>query len=116
MPRREIGSTGTKNQILRYCRSRGGWWQATPVSPFGKSGLPDIIGCYKGYFVGIEVKHPKFKDPYSALSTDQLLTFKEIAAKGQGVILCANSLVVVEAALNVLDDPRWTGLYFQKGN
>jgi Holliday junction resolvase len=35
-----------------------GWWFKVHGSPFQKAGVPDIIGCYRGLFVAIELKMP----------------------------------------------------------
>jgi hypothetical protein len=100
MPRREIGSAGLKNQVLKYCRSRGGWWRAIPASPWGNAGLPDIIGCYRGYFIGIEVKHPNGQ---GKIRRAQELTLHQIfEADGLGVIV--DSLDQVVNLLNNVDE------------
>lgn len=45
-----------KDEIKRYLDSIGAW-QFTPyVAGFGKSGVPDIVFCWRGRFGGIEVK------------------------------------------------------------
>ena len=37
----------------------GGWWlNFHGGDPFMPRGIPDIIGCYKGRFVAIELKRP----------------------------------------------------------
>jgi len=36
----------------------GGWWIKVWGGPFQQGGLPDLFGCVKGYFIGIEVKIP----------------------------------------------------------
>lgn len=33
------------------------WWVKIPGGPF-LGNIPDILGCYRGRFVAIEVKHP----------------------------------------------------------
>jgi hypothetical protein len=58
-------------QILDYCRYRDLlFWRnqsgmiKTPAGgliKFGMTGSPDIIGCYKGFFVGVECKVGKNK-------------------------------------------------------
>ncbi len=58
-------------QILDYCRYRNLlFWRnqsgmiRTPtggVMKFGITGSPDIIGCYKGRFIGVECKVGKNK-------------------------------------------------------
>lgn len=45
-------------KILKTLKKRGGFWRKIHGGPFQESGLPDIIGCYQGKFVGFEVKQP----------------------------------------------------------
>ena len=47
-----------KKIIDRLTREVGGLWIKISAGPFQVAGLPDIIGCYKGRFFGIEVKLP----------------------------------------------------------
>jgi Holliday junction resolvase len=41
---------------MTWLKADGGWWMKIHGSPFQLAGVPDIIGCYKGHFVAIEVK------------------------------------------------------------
>jgi len=45
-----------KAKTLKRLRALGGWWYSTPRSRFGASGTPDIIGCFCGRFIGLELK------------------------------------------------------------
>lgn len=51
-----------ENQIKRYLdqlESKGkAWHMKVHGSMYQRSGVPDIIGCINGRFVGIEVKRP----------------------------------------------------------
>lgn len=38
-------------------RTRGGWARKIAGGP-SQAGLPDIIACYRGYFIGLETKLP----------------------------------------------------------
>lgn len=40
----------------------GGLWIKISAGPFQVAGLPDIIGCYKGRFYGLEAKVPGKED------------------------------------------------------
>lgn len=46
------------------------------------AGLPDIIGCYRGYFFALEVKEPSKRDNVSKI---QMKVQREIARAG-GVV------------------------------
>lgn len=43
-------------------KSRPGFWIKIHGGLFQATGLPDIIGCYKGRFYGLEVKLPGKED------------------------------------------------------
>lgn len=52
---------------------------------YGTSGIPDIICCYKGRFIGIEVKRPEGK-----VSKLQEITLRKIVTSG-GITIIAYS-------------------------
>ena len=46
-----------ENKIKKYLDNHGAWYiKYWAGSQFTKSGVPDILACVNGYFVGIEVK------------------------------------------------------------
>ena len=46
-----------ENKIKKYLESRGAWFvKYWAGAQYTKSGIPDILACINGYFVGIEVK------------------------------------------------------------
>ena len=48
-----------ENKIKKYLESRGAWFvKYWAGAQYTKSGIPDILACINGYFVGIEVKAP----------------------------------------------------------
>lgn len=47
-----------EEKIKRFLTSRGCWHVKFFANGFTKSGIPDILACVNGYFVGIEVKGP----------------------------------------------------------
>ena len=42
----------------RLAKEVGGFWFKVHGGPFQLAGLPDLIGCVRGRFVGIECKAP----------------------------------------------------------
>ena len=51
-----------ENKIKKYLESRGVWYlKYWAGAQYTKSGIPDILACINGYFVGIEVKAPNGK-------------------------------------------------------
>ena len=45
-----------ENKIKKYLESRGCWFVKYFANRMTKSGVPDILACVNGRFVGIEVK------------------------------------------------------------
>lgn len=45
-----------ENKVKKFLESQGAWHVKFFANSFTKSGIPDILACVNGYFVGIEVK------------------------------------------------------------
>lgn len=78
-----------ENKIKQFLQDEGCWfikyWSGSSSSgkTFTKEGIPDILCCCNGYFVGIEVKAPNGKP-----SLLQLHNLKKIdQAGGYGILL-----------------------------
>lgn len=50
-----------KKVVTRQLKERGAYYFYAATGGYGKSGVPDIIGCYDGLFFGIECKAGKNK-------------------------------------------------------
>ena len=86
------------NAILRYLRTLPEcfcWKQHG--SGYGSAGLPDIICCYRGRFVGLEVKQPGNK-----LTRLQEITLERIRA-AWGEAHMVTSVAEVKQILNSLE-------------
>lgn len=47
-------------KVKKFLKSEGAWFvKYWGGGQFTKSGIPDLIVCHKGYFLGIELKSPK---------------------------------------------------------
>lgn len=85
-----------QKKIINYCRSRGAVvYNITQAYP---NGCPDLLVCYRGHFIGIEVKRPETKSKVTALQQLNLSKIK----KAQGHSLVAYNLEPVEELLNCL--------------
>lgn len=51
--------TKLSNQVLPRLRAEGGWWVKIHGGPFQAAGIPDILGCWRGRFIAIELKTPE---------------------------------------------------------
>jgi hypothetical protein len=63
-----------------------GWWQKIHGGPFQVRGIPDILGCYEGWFVSIEAKMD-----YNEASPLQVKQGKAIR-KARGIWIVAYSV------------------------
>lgn len=45
-----------ENKIKKFLESEGAWFVKFFANRMTKEGIPDILACVNGYFVGIEVK------------------------------------------------------------
>ena len=82
------------NAIKKALKERGAWVTKTHGSPYSV-GLPDIIACYEGRFIGIEVKKPTTRN---TITLRQQATLDMITQAG-GIAGVATS---VEEALVLL--------------
>ena len=71
--------------IQRYLSKLPDWW-GFKVQGGGSQmrGVPDIVGCYRGLFVGFEVKRPKV-GKVSALQTHRIEQIQ--SAKGHAFVV-----------------------------
>lgn len=72
-------------KILKKLRDQGGFWVKLKGSVDQQRGLPDIIGCYYGYWFSFEVKRPG-----EDLTPLQAFTLQQIKKAG-GVSSMINS-------------------------
>lgn len=68
----------TKATLKRLRELPMSWWVKFPGSRF-KGGIPDILGCYRGKFVAIEMKAPETGHELTLLQAN---TIKKIQAAG----------------------------------
>lgn len=45
-----------ENKVKKFLNEQGAWYVKFFANSFTKTGVPDILACVNGYFVGIEVK------------------------------------------------------------
>lgn len=56
-----------ENKIKKYLKDNGHYYMKIHGSAVGKAGIPDILCCINGFFVGVEVKNPNGKGILSEL-------------------------------------------------
>ena len=79
-----------KADIDKMLKSIAGLWYCAPViQGFGKSGMPDRIGCYQGMLFALEVKRPG-----KAPTALQLIRMREIQDAG-GFVLAGTAADII---------------------
>lgn len=86
-----------QTKIIQYLKSQGAY--AVKVVQATKAGVPDILACYKGQFIGIEVKRPDKLCTVSKLQSSNLAKIKE----AHGLACVAVSIEEVEIVLRRID-------------
>tara|TARA_R100000742_G_C4228144_1_gene50318 strand:- start:164 stop:478 length:315 start_codon:yes stop_codon:yes gene_type:complete len=52
-----------KKKVVKQLKDMGVYYFSPMTGGYGYSGVPDIVGCYKGIFFGIECKSDGSKTP-----------------------------------------------------
>jgi|SRR6185503_442712 len=86
-------------KILEYLRARGAFATKTYGNPVVTRGLPDILGCYRGIFLGLEVKADASGKPTEL----QSYRLKEITQAG-GVARVISTVDEAKAILDRIDE------------
>ena len=84
-----------KKQVTRQLDDMGAYYFYPVTGGYGRSGVPDIVGCYKGSFFGIECKAGKNKPtPLQDINLKEIrkaggmdMVVNEVNAGGVGEVL-----------------------------
>lgn len=86
-------------KVLKKLRALGGFWINKSPSPWDAEGISDILGCFDGRFIAIELKAPgKYADPWKGLKDAQRRFLARVTDNG-GTAICADSWETVESEL-----------------
>jgi Holliday junction resolvase len=85
-----------KDKVKKLLKECGAYYTMPVASGYGNAGVPDILACLKGRFIGIECKANGGKP--TALQLSNLKQIKE--AGGVSVIVDETSLDVFEEILD----------------
>lgn len=50
-----------ENRVKKFLESEGCWFVKFFANAYTKSGIPDLLVCCNGYFIGVEIKAPNGK-------------------------------------------------------
>ena len=86
-----------KEAVKKELRARGIWYYMPVQNGMGVVGIPDIVGCWNGWFFGIETKAPGKKSTLTGNQKHQL----ELIQQHGGLALVIDD---VQELRTILDD------------
>lgn len=87
-----------KDKVVKILKARGVYYFYASTHGYGNNGVPDLVCCYKGKFIGIECKAGKGKP-----TPLQLLNLEKIsAAGGIALVISEANIHYVEVVLEAL--------------
>lgn len=92
--------TKVKRAVVKILDAHQAYHFFPATHGYGRSGVPDIVACYKGYFVGIECKAGKGVP--TALQLKELRLIDE--AGGYSMVVREDTVELVETVLTSIDD------------
>jgi Holliday junction resolvase len=87
-----------KKAVTKILKDRGAYYFTPVTSGFGQSGVPDIVACFHGKFVGIECKAGKNQP--TALQQKNLDDIEK--AGGVSVVINENNIDNLVAILKLI--------------
>lgn len=84
--------------IKKLIRARGGWCVKIHGGPYQDTGTPDLLACYKGRFIAIEVKTSR-----GVVSPEQKVSQQGIVKSG-GYALITHLIGDVADVLDAIDE------------
>lgn len=91
-----------ENEIKKWLNSIGAYHFKVHGSAFMQPGIPDIVACVNGKFVGIEVKRPGAKNEQSEVQKVHEYNIN----RAKGIYLLVDSLDEVKRNLDEFIDYR----------
>ena len=93
-----------KNQVVNVLKSFGAYYFYPVAGGYGVSGVPDIVGCYKGKFFAIECKAGKGKT--TALQDKHIAQI--IGQGGDAIVVNESNIEDVNELIMEIHDERTT--------
>lgn len=92
--------TKVKRAVTKILDSHNAYHFFPATHGYGRSGVPDIVACYKGHFIGIECKAGKGVP--TALQLKELRLIQE--AGGVSMVVREDTTELLEQVLTEIDD------------
>lgn len=83
--------------IIRHLKQAGAWYTKVHNAGYGRKGIPDILACYRGVMLAIEVKNEEGRP-----SQEQVIELNAIRDAG-GVAIIARSWDEVHLVIDLID-------------
>ena len=88
-----------KKKVVRILKEAGAYYFYPVTGGFGRSGVPDVVACYKGRFIGIECKAGKNKPtPLQQKNLDDI-----IKGGGLAYVINEDNVNLVEVVIQNLN-------------
>lgn len=89
-----------ENKVKEYIKEKGGWYvKYWGGGHYTRPGVPDILACYRGRFIAIEMKNETGK--VSEAQREEMARIE--AAGGIGMILYPGNINAIAALFSALD-------------
>jgi hypothetical protein len=88
-----------KKKVVTLLKKRGVYYFYPVMGGFGRSGIPDIVCCCKGHFIGIECKAGSNKP--TALQELEMQKIRDVG--GTTLVVNEDNLNDVEEVLNLIE-------------
>jgi Holliday junction resolvase len=92
--------TKVKRAVVKILEEHGAYHFFPATHGYGRSGVPDIVACHKGYFIGIECKAGKGVP--TALQLRELKLIDE--AGGFSMVVREDTIDLVKVVMTEIDD------------
>lgn len=89
-----------KRKIVEVLKEHDAYYFYPVTGGFGASGVPDIIACVNGHFVGIEAKADLKKNKPTALQMKNLHQIQKVG--GTALVIDANNINLLKETLENL--------------
>lgn len=96
-----------ENKVKKFLEDEGCWFVKFFANAYTKSGIPDILCCCGGYFLGIEVKAPNGKP--SPLQIHNLKKIHE--AGGFGILLYPDNFELFKNLIYSIEESTIEEIY-----
>ena len=88
-----------KDAVKKFLKERGAWYFMPVSNGMGQVGIPDIICCYKGFFIAIETKAPGKKGQV----TDNQKRVMDAIRDATGLAWVVDDPTELDAIFNAVD-------------